>query len=56
MQNGLNVARDVRIAYADYALAIERLQLAEEASRIRHGIADLTQKRWKNATSANWKR
>ncbi len=34
VQNGLNEARDVRIAYADYALAIERLQLAEEASRI----------------------
>ncbi len=48
VQNGLNLARDVRVAYADFALATERLQLAREASRIREGIADLTDKRLKN--------
>ncbi len=48
VQNGLNLARDVRVAYADFALATERLQLAKEASRIRQGIADLTDKRLKN--------
>jgi len=48
VQNGLNVARDVRLAYADYALAIERFQLAQDASRIRNDIADLTNNRFKN--------
>ena len=48
VQNGLNLARDVRIAYADYASAIERLQLARDANRIRHEFADLTYKRFKD--------
>jgi len=48
VQNGLNVARDIRLAYTDLALANEQLQLASEAVRIRQGIADLTLDRFKD--------
>ena len=48
VQNGLNVARDIRLAYVDLALATEQAKLAKEAVTIRSGIADLTRKRFKD--------
>jgi len=48
VQNGLNVARDIRLAYTDLSLSTEQAQLAAEAVEIRQGIADLTQKRFKD--------
>ena len=45
VQSGLNLVRDVRVAYADLALAGEQAQLAEEGVEIRQGIADLTRRR-----------
>ena len=48
VQNGLNVARDIRLAYTDLSLATEQAQLATEAVEIRQGIADLTLKRFKD--------
>jgi cobalt-zinc-cadmium efflux system outer membrane protein len=45
VQNGLTLVRDVRVAYADFALATEQLHLAEEALQIRNEIDSLTQKR-----------
>ena len=48
VQNGLNLVRDVRVAHADLALAIEQAQLGREAVTIRQSIADLTQKRLNN--------
>jgi cobalt-zinc-cadmium efflux system outer membrane protein len=48
VQNGLNVARDIRLAYIDLALAQEQANLASEAVTIRQGIADLTGKRFQN--------
>ncbi|MCA9137488.1 MAG: TolC family protein [Planctomycetales bacterium] len=47
VQNGLNLARDVRVAYADWALAKRQTQLAEEAQGIRNSISELTNKRLK---------
>ena len=48
VQNGLNVARDIRLAYVELTLATEQSQLAEEAVEIRQGIADLTRNRFKD--------
>ncbi len=48
VQNGLNVARDIRLAYIDLALVTEQSQLAAEAATIRRGIADLTRKRFQD--------
>jgi len=48
VQNGLNVARDIRLAYIDLALASEQSRLAAEAVEIRRGIADLTLDRFKD--------
>jgi cobalt-zinc-cadmium efflux system outer membrane protein len=45
VQNGLDLARDVRIAYVDFALASEQSRLADEALRIRGSILDLTERR-----------
>ena len=45
VQNGLNVARDTRVAYADLVLAQESYEFAQEAVRIRSGLADLAKKR-----------
>ncbi|MCA9199365.1 MAG: TolC family protein [Planctomycetales bacterium] len=45
VQNGLNVARDARIAFADFQFAVDRYQLAAEAVEVRAGIAELAQKR-----------
>ena len=46
VQNGLNVVRDIRFAYADLALATEQSKLATEAVELRNGIAELTRKRF----------
>lgn len=45
VQNGLNVARDARLAFADFQFAIDRHELAQEAVEVRVGIADLANKR-----------
>ncbi len=45
VQNGLDLARDVRVAYVDFALAAEQARLAEEAIEIRRSILDLTTRR-----------
>ncbi len=46
VQNGLNLTRDVRIAYTDWALAKLQKDLATEAQTIRDSIAELTIKRF----------
>lgn len=48
VQNGLNLARDVRLAHADFVLANAQAQLAREALDIRRNIVDLTNKRLEN--------
>ncbi len=48
VQNGLNVARDIRLAYIDLALVTEQSRLAMDAVEIRQGIADLTRDRFKD--------
>jgi len=48
VQNGLNVARDIRLAYIDLALVNDQSRLANEAVEIRKGIADLTRDRFKD--------
>ncbi len=48
VQNGLNVVRDIRLAYTDLALITEQSKLAAEAVDIRQGIADLTNNRFKS--------
>ncbi len=48
VQNGLNVARDIRLAYADLALVAAQTRLAAEAVGIRQGIAELTLDRFKD--------
>ena len=45
VQNGLNLARDVRVAYADLALAYEQARLAGEALEIRSSVLELTERR-----------
>ena len=45
VQNGLNLARDVRIAYTDFALANQHAELAREALAIRQRIDEITQRR-----------
>jgi cobalt-zinc-cadmium efflux system outer membrane protein len=44
-QSGLTLVRDIRVAYADLALANEQWELAKEAARIRREISALTDKR-----------
>lgn len=46
VQNGLDLARDVRVAYTDLAVANEQAALALEALEIRESIAELTDKRF----------
>ena len=46
VQNGLNVARDIRLAYIELALVTEQSRLATEAVEIRQSIADLTRARF----------
>ncbi len=45
VQNGLNLCRDVRVAYVDWALAQRQAELAAEAKTIRDSISQLTTKR-----------
>lgn len=45
VQNGLDLARDVRVAYTDLAVATQQAELAREALDIRKDIAELTNKR-----------
>ena len=45
VQNGLNVARDARVAYADFQFAVDRHELAQEAVEVLKGIAELADKR-----------
>ncbi|MCY3005689.1 MAG: TolC family protein [Planctomycetota bacterium] len=47
VQNGLNLSRDVRLAYADWVLANEQANLAHEAEEIRDQISNLTHERLK---------
>ena len=44
-QAGLDLMRDVRLAYADVLLAKERMRVAEEGVRLRGRVADLAEKR-----------
>lgn len=46
VQNGLDVARDVRLAYVDVAVAAEQAALAREALEIRQSIEEITDKRF----------
>ncbi|WP_231943811.1 TolC family protein [Aeoliella mucimassa] len=45
VQNGLDVARDARLAYIDLALADEQARLAQEAIDIRNQVVQLTNQR-----------
>lgn len=45
IQNGLNTARDVRLAHADLVLAQDRKQLTDESHRLRQAIQSLAEKR-----------
>ncbi|MEZ6063019.1 MAG: TolC family protein [Planctomycetaceae bacterium] len=45
VQNGLDLARDVRLAYTDLAIATQQAELAHEALQIRRDIERLTEKR-----------
>lgn len=45
MQNGLDLVRDVRVAWADLALARDRTRLGEERAQLLGRIADLSYKR-----------
>ena len=45
VQSGLDLVRDVRVAHADWELAVEQSRLGQEAVEIRERIAELTGKR-----------
>lgn len=45
VQSGLNLSRDVRVAYTDWVLAKEQANLAQEAQGIRNEISKLTNQR-----------
>ncbi|MEZ5941804.1 MAG: TolC family protein [Planctomycetaceae bacterium] len=45
VQNGLNVARDARVAFADFQLAVDRYEMAEQAAEVRGNIAKLAERR-----------
>src|SRR4029079_7001697 len=47
IQAGLNLARDVRVAYADVLLAMDRQVIATENEDLRNRIAGLAEKRFK---------
>src|SRR5262249_42608294 len=46
VQTGLDLARDVRLAHADWVLARDRLRVAEESLKLRDRIAKLTTDRF----------
>lgn len=48
VQNGLDLARNVRVAYADLAVATQQADLAREALEIRGEVFDVTEKRLEN--------
>lgn len=48
VQNGLNLSRDVRLAYTDWVLAKQQADLALEAEDIRKAISKLTDDRLKD--------
>jgi outer membrane protein, heavy metal efflux system len=48
VQNGLNVARDIRLAYFDLALVTEQAKLSTEGLQLRSDIANLTQARFRD--------
>lgn len=45
VQNGLDLARNVRLAYADLAVATQQAELAREALQIRTQVFEVTEKR-----------
>ena len=45
VQQGLNLIRDVKVAYTDLLLARERARLADEALKVRRRIQDLSESR-----------
>lgn len=45
VQDGLNVVRDVRVAYIDWKLALERARLAEQGARLRGDVARIAEAR-----------
>jgi cobalt-zinc-cadmium efflux system outer membrane protein len=45
VQNGLDLARNVRVAYADLAVATQQAELAREALQIRSEVFDVTERR-----------
>lgn len=47
VQSGLDLIRDVRVAFADVILARERIEVAEETLQISHQIADLVDSRFR---------
>jgi len=44
-QDGLNVVRDVRVAYIDWQLAVQRSSLTQEGASLRHEIARVAEAR-----------
>jgi cobalt-zinc-cadmium efflux system outer membrane protein len=47
IQSGLNLARDVRVAYADVLLALDRQTIARDNETLRRRIASIAEKRLK---------
>lgn len=47
VQNGLDVVRDVRVAYANVVLAQDRVRLTDEATELRQRIAQIAEARLK---------
>ncbi len=45
VQDGLNVVRDVRFAYIDWQLALERARLAEQGAKLRADVARIAEAR-----------
>jgi cobalt-zinc-cadmium efflux system outer membrane protein len=48
VQTGLNLMRDVRVAYADFVLANDRARIADESLRLRNEIAQIVQARMRD--------
>jgi len=45
VQDGLNIVRDIRVAYIDWQLAIERARLAEQGAWLRGDVARIAEAR-----------
>jgi len=52
VQDGLNLIRDVHVAYADLVLARQRAQLSEENARLRERMAELAEARQRAGTAS----